>query len=512
MTMPCSSQRHRLQLICLLITLVLVCSHAPLASGRDLVIGQGTDISLLDPHYSTSASDVNVFFNLYDNLVLRDESLNLTPGLATSWQMLDDKTWQFKLREGVVFHNGDRFSAEDVQFSLERAISENPRTSVFAALNTIERVDILDPATVHIVTRQADPLLPTRLSYYGGMMLPKQYFEKVGMEGFRKDPIGTGALKFVEWKKNERLVFEANKRYWRAPLPYTKVTFRPYPETAARMAALIAGEVDLITAVPPDQVDVLEKSGTAKVEGAPYAGFFAYYMNVKNPPLDNKLVRQALHYAVDRQAIVKKLWRGRGVVPNDAYPSVDKIGYDKDKRPFEFDPKKAKELLAKAGYKGEEIVIESAVGYLANDKQLTEALGAMFQEVGIKAKVQLIEYSVRAQKLRQKAIDGLLLGDPTSTLLDPDGMFWRLMQPGGLIDYWRDAEWDRLMGEARFLQDAQKRDALYKQAAKIFLDEVPVLIVLQPEKTFALKKDLHWKARSDEIVVVYDIKPVKPAP
>ena len=127
--MPCSSQRRRIHLICLLITLVLVCRLAPLASARDLVIGQGTDVSLLDPHYSTSASDINVFFNLYDNLVLRDENLNLTPGLATSWKIIDDKTWQFKLREGVVFHNGDRFTAEDVQFSLERAIAENPRTS-----------------------------------------------------------------------------------------------------------------------------------------------------------------------------------------------------------------------------------------------------------------------------------------------------------------------------------------------------------------------------------------------
>jgi peptide/nickel transport system substrate-binding protein len=507
--MPYASQRRRMPLLYLLFTLVLVCSLAPLASARDLVIGQGTDVSLLDPHYSTSASDVNVFFNLYDNLVLRDEKLNLTPGLATSWKLIDDKTWQFKLREGVVFHNGDRFTADDVKFSLERAIAENPRTSVYAALNTIERVDILNPSTVNIVTKEPDPLLPTRLSYYGGMMMPKQYFEKVGMEEFRRIPIGTGALKFIEWKKNERLVFEANKRYWRAPIPYAKVIYKPYPETAARIAALIAGEVDFITAVPPDQVQVIEKGGAGKVEGALYAGFFAYYMNVKTPPLDNKLVRQALHHAVDRQAIVKKLWRGRGVVPNDAYPNVDKIGYDKRKPPFEFDPKKAKELLAKAGYKGEEIRLESAVGYLANDKQLTEAIGAMFQEVGINAKVQSIEFSVRAQKMRQKAIDGLLLGDPTSTLLDPDGMFWRLMQPGGLIDYWRNAEWDRLMGEARFLQDQKKRDEHYKQAAKIFLDEVPVLIVLQPEKTFALKKNLTWKARSDEIVVVYDIKPAK---
>jgi peptide/nickel transport system substrate-binding protein len=492
-----------------LCALMLVCSLPGWAAARDLVIGQGTDVSHLDPHYSTSASDVNVFFNLYDNLVLRDEQLNFTPGLATSWKLIDDKTWQFKLREGVVFHNGDPCTADDVKFSLERAIADNPRTSVYAALNTMERVDILDPLTINLVTKNPDPLLPTRLSYYGGMIIPKQYFEKVGMEGFRKAPVGTGPIKFVEWKKDERLVFEAHKRYWRNPLPYDKVIYKPYPETAARIAALLAGEVDFITAVPPDQVEVIDKSGTARVEGALYAGFFSYTVNVKIPPLDNKLVRQAMHYALDRQAIVKKLWRGRGVVPNDAYPNVDKIGYDAKKSPFEFNPKKAKELLAQAGYKGEEIKLESAVGYLSNDKQLTETVAAMLQDVGINAKVQLLEYSVRAQKVRQKTIEGLLLGDPTSTLLDPDGMFWRLMQPGGLIDYWRHPEWDRLMGEARILQDQQKRDEYYKKAASIFLDEVPVLLVLQPEKTFALKKDLQWKARSDEIVVVYDIKPVK---
>src|SRR4029453_9504693 len=172
-----------------------------------------------------------------------------------------------------------------------------------------------------------------------------------------------------------------NKRYWRTPIPYDRVIYKPYPETAARIAALLAGEVDFITAVPPDQVEVIDK----------------------------------------------KLWRGRGVVPNDAYPNVDKIGYDAKKSPFEFNPKKAKELLAQAGYKGEEIKLESAVGYLSNDKQLTETVAAMLQDVGINARVQLLEYSVRAQKLRQKALEGLLLGDPTSTLLDPDGMFWRLI-------------------------------------------------------------------------------------
>jgi len=135
----------------------------------------------------------------------------------------------------VVFHNGDRFSAEDVQFSLERAIAENPRTSVFAALNTIERVDILDPSTVNIVTGTLIRCcrLASRTTWHDAA---QAILREGRYGGFRKDPIGTGALKFVEWKKNERLVFEANKRYWRTPLPYAKASTGLYPETAARIA------------------------------------------------------------------------------------------------------------------------------------------------------------------------------------------------------------------------------------------------------------------------------------
>jgi peptide/nickel transport system substrate-binding protein len=262
-----SRTRRCMRPVTWLCALVLACSVPGWAAARDLVIGQGTDVSHLDPHYSTSASDINVFFNLYDNLGLRDEQLKLTPGLATSWKLIDEKTWQFKLREGVVFHNGDPCTADDVKFYLERAIADNPRTSVYAALNTIDRVEILDPLTINLVTKNSDPLLPMRLSYYGGMIMPKQYFAKVGMEGFRKAPVGTGPIKFVGWKKDERLVFEANKRYWRTPIPYDRVIYKPCPETAARIAALLAGDVDFSTAVPPDQVEVIKRRAARTCSG-----------------------------------------------------------------------------------------------------------------------------------------------------------------------------------------------------------------------------------------------------
>ncbi len=476
---------------------------------RELVIGQSTEVSHLDPHYSTSACDLNVYANLYDTLVGRDEHLALEPALATSWTRIDDTTWQFELREGVIFHNGAPLTSEDVEFSLERAAADNPRTSAYAALHLIERVEALNPYTVRIITQHPDPLLPARLASPAGMILPKQYFERVGMEGFRKAPIGSGPIKFVDWRKNEHLVFAANPRYWRTPIPYATVIYKPYPETAGRIAALLAGDVDFITDVPPDQVEAIEKTASARVEIAPSARFIVLFLNVKKPPLDRKLVRQAMHYAIDRQAIVNKFWHGRGVVPNDAYPNVGMVGYDPSKPRFEYAPHKARELLAKAGYTGEAITIEAVVGALAPEPPLAEAIAAMFQQVGINTVVRWLQPSDLVQTLQRKAIAGLLLSELASPLLDPDDMFWRWLQPGGLYDYWRHPEWDRLMAQARQLHDQEARAANYKQAATIFLDAMPLLIVLQPENIVALRKELRWQPRRDAIVKVDDIRPAR---
>jgi ABC-type transport system substrate-binding protein len=206
---------------------------------------------------------------------------------------------------------------------------------------------------------------------------------------------------------------------------------------------------------------------------------------------------------------VNKLWHGRGAVPNDVYPRAVPLGYTHGKPPFEYAPYKAQQRLAAAGYKGEAIIITSPVGELANDRQVAEAVAVMLRDVGINAHVQLLGSARRIQQLRDKAIDGLWLDGQASALLDPDDLVWRLMQPGGRFDYWRHAQWDKLMGEARSLQPQAARQALYTQAAQIFLDEVPVLIVLQPEKIFALRKGMNWQARGDAVVVVDDITPPK---
>lgn len=503
--MLASKPKRWMRSLALVFTLFLFCGWVPRAAGRDLIIGHSGTVSHLDPHFSRPTGHSHIYSNLYDTLVTRNHQLDLVPGLAMSWTLLDAQTWQFRLRQGVVFHNGHALTAEDVKFSLERAAHEQPCSSVFTSLNSISHVRILDSPTVNVVTRWPDPQLPARLSSNGGMILPGDYFEELGMERFSRQPIGTGPLKFVAWREDAGIIFEGNRQYWRPPAPYARVIFKAYPAPAARLTALLSGKADLVTGVSPDHMEEIDNSGVARVVSTLAAGSYAHPMNVRQPPLDNKLIRQALHLGIDRHAIVQQLWRGRAAVPTDVYPKLPGRRVALDAPYFRFDSETARELLAKAGCQGEEVLLEAAVGALTKPRELTETLASMFRRIGINARVHWLETPERVERLRQKTLPGMILSAPTSPLLDPDNAWWGIMRPGGLYDYWRHLTWDALMAEAQLLHAPTKRQARYQQAAEIFLDEMPVLIVLQPEELVAFRNELHWRARSDAVIRVSDI-------
>ena len=166
--------------------------------------------------------------------------------------------------------------------------------------------------TVVFTTKQPDPLLPARLAFYGGQIIPKAYFEKVGADEFNAKPIGSGVVKFKEWVKDDRLVLDANKEYWGGAPDFEKVTLKPIPENQPRMAALLSGQADMALKLIPDQVDQLKTNEKARAEGAFYAGLYVLGVNSKAPPLDNPKVKQALSLAIDRDGIVKALWQGPG--------------------------------------------------------------------------------------------------------------------------------------------------------------------------------------------------------
>ncbi|PYN30571.1 MAG: hypothetical protein DMD98_18795 [Candidatus Rokuibacteriota bacterium] len=458
---------------------------------RELVVAQGGDISKFDPHFSTSSNDIRVSFNVFDNLVSRHPDSKLHPGLATEWKREGQTQWTFKIRQGVKWHNGDPFTAADAKFSLERTWDPKIATRVSTVFTTIDRIEAPDAATLIVHTKKPDPLLPARLAFYGGQIVPQKYVEKVGGEEFNAKPVGTGPVRFVSWTKDDKLVLEANPDYWGGRIEVDRVVVRSIPETAPRIASLLKGEVDVITQLPPDQEERVRGNASTKVAGALYAGLYVLAVNSKRPPLDNPLVKQALSLAVDRQAIVKELWRGRGIVPSGPIARGDNH-FDAKLPPLAYNPGEARERLRKGAYRGEEIVIETTVGYTANDKPMAEAIQGMWRDVGVNAKVEVLEYSVRAQKNRDKSFKGLWWSDPTSTLGDPDGMMWRLLSPGGPQDYWRHPRFDELGEAARFSVDEKFRAEAYREMTKIFLEHLPWVPVIQPYEDYGLQKYVEW--------------------
>jgi peptide/nickel transport system substrate-binding protein len=473
-------------------TPVAATAKAP-ADKRNLVIATAGDISKLDPQMSTSSNDIYVSFNIFDNLLTRDPDLNLQPQLATEYQALNDTTWEFKLRPNVKFHNGDPLTSGDVKFTIDRTYDPEAKTLVRTVFTTIDHIETPDELTVRFVTKKPDPLLPARLAFYGGQIIPEKYFKSVGADGFNQSPIGSGPVKFKEWIKDDHLLLEANSAYWGGAPDFDTVVFKPVPEPAGRIASLLAGEADLMTKVPSDQVQRVNNSGKARVEGAFYAGLYVLGVNSKQPPLDNPKIKQALSLAIDRDAILKSLWRGQGIIPNGPVAKGDALGYDTSRPTLAFDLNKAKQLLQEAGYKGEPIIIETTQGQLQNDRDMSEAIAEMWKKAGLTVQVELIESSVRAEKNRDKSFKGLWWGDPTSTLQDPDGMMWRLLSPGGAYDYWRDPEFDRLGEEARFSMDTKLREADYKKMSDIFLENFPWLPVIQPVESYGVQNYLNWR-------------------
>src|SRR4029453_11191314 len=214
-------------------------AHSQGPAKRELVVAQGGDIAFLDPHMSTSSNDIRISFNIFDNLTSRRPDGKLAPGLATEWKLQDQTTWVFKLRPGVKYHNGDPFTSADAKFSIERTYDPSAKTRVATVLLTIDRIEAPDPMTLVIHTKKPDPLLPARLGFYAGQIVPKKYLEAVGPDAFNQKPVGTGPVRFASWTKDDKAVLEANADYWGGKPDFDRLIIRALPEMAPRVAALL---------------------------------------------------------------------------------------------------------------------------------------------------------------------------------------------------------------------------------------------------------------------------------
>jgi peptide/nickel transport system substrate-binding protein len=482
-----------------------------------LVIAYGAPAETMHPHrhYHTVTNSI-LQQNLYETLTLRSQDMKqLEPGLATEWRTLDERTWQFKLRQGVKFHNGDDFDAEAVKFSIESVLNP-PSTAQASALtlkqtyNTIERVEIVDKYTVNVRTSAPDPYLDAKLSAFGGTILDPKWYEAVGEEQSNLKANGTGAYKFVEWVRDQRLVLEANENYWRGAPKFKQVIIRPIPETATRVAALKAGEVDIIVNVPPEEVEPINRSGRAVVKTVPSLRVLFIQLDTGRGPTEKREVRQALNYAVDIDSIIKNVIQGNGVRVATFLTDVF-FGYDPELQPYKQDLNKAKELLAKAGYpNGFEGVFDINQGRYPNEKPVAEAIVGQLEKVGIRLKLQQNEWGAYNRKSDNYELGPLSLWGWGNFTLDADNSFYprlRTAPKKTSLTVYSNPEFDKVIDEARATIDKSKRLELYKRAQRIIYEDCPYIFLYGLRDVYGVSNRVEWEPRSDEFIWAFYASP-----
>ena len=458
---------------------------------------QAGDLTVLDPHAPKYANEVRVVGNIFDTLVRRHPDGTLHPCLAAAWRRTGPTTWHFTLRPDVRWHDGSRFTAVDAKYSLDRTFDGSVKAArLLPVFQTIDRTEVADPETLVVHTKQPDVLLLAKFAFTGHMV-PWAYIDRVGYTVFNQRPIGSGPLRFVSWTKGDRCILEASKDYWGGRLDLDRVVFRPVPLPEVRVEALLHGDADLITGLTPEHVDRVASHPSTRVVSTPYAGLYVLAVNALVAPLNDRAIRQALSLAIDRDAIVKDLWRGRGLVPNGPIPRGDNH-YDVSLPPLPYDPRGARDRLRQAGYRGEPIYLETTVGFIANDKLMTDAIAEMWEDVGVNVVVEVIDSGARNLKNRQQTFKGLWWSDPTSIYRDPDGMMGRLLSPGQFHDYWRHLEFERLRLEARFSGDESVRDDAYRRMTAIFLEHNPWIVVIQPYEDYGIQRYVEFTPSPDQ--------------
>lgn len=453
-------------------------------TGGQLVFGRGGDSTSLDPATTTEGESFKVTVNLYETLInFGEQDTEIQPGLATEWEQSEDGLKHtLKLREGVKFHDGTDFNAEAVVFNFERWKAGNAEqfyyyNSQFG--DKIAEVKALDEYTVEFTLNA--PIAPF---YKNLAMSPFGIASPAAIEqhgdDFFKNPVGTGPFKFKEWKENDRITIVKNEEYWQDGLPkLDEVIFRVIPENSARLNALSSGEVDLIDGVNFSDKGTIDGNPDLQVFERPSLNVGYLGLTSTRGPLKEKLVRQALNHAVDKQALIDAFYAGAAEPAINPMPPVV-AGYNPDVQDYEYDPAKAKELLAEAGYPdGFEMELWAMPvprPYMPEGQKVGEALQSMFAEIGVKAKIVTYEWGTYLDKAKNGEADTFLLGW-TGDNGDADNFLYVLLDEDAIgsnnYSYYKNDEVHELLLKAQASSDQAEREELYKQAQVIIKDDAP---------------------------------------
>ena len=501
-------------------------------SAQTLTVGVRGGPESLDPHFSALGPHAEAAKHIYDTLVWSDENIQIKPGLAESWKPIGETSWEFKLRKGVKFHDGSEFTAEDVKFSVERIPIVTGPTTMLIYVKRVKSMEIKDPHTIIFHTDGPAATLP--YDFVRLFIVSHKAAKDARNEQFNSGAaaIGTGPFKFVSWQPKADLVLERNDGYWRGPAHWQRVVRKEITNDAARLAALKAGQVDVVNYVPATDYQSLQRDRALKT----FKGDSVYVFNMtpdmrdKSPriwdadgkpleknPMQDARVREALDLAIDRKTMVDVVLEGlakpaKQLMPDSFFGSSAKIPEQK------FDPERAKKLLAEAGYpKGFKVDLHCTNDRLPGDGAVCAALGQMFAKIGLQANVNAISRTVYFPANAKGEYSlfmngwGTLTGEASYTLgslvhsNDPAVKLGSFNRNG-----YKNPEVDKLLQAGARELDEGKRRGLFEQAHELSMADRAMIPIVVLQVVWAGRADrIDMDPRADEDTLAYYIRPAK---
>lgn len=510
----------KLRAVGLLLLLVLLASglgYSGQAAEKTVIYAQHMALTDLDPAYGAfllSPSAYEVAFCLYDRLIGLDEHMNIVPELAERWEVSEDgRIWTLHLRKGVKFHDGTPCDAKAIEFNVIRLMDPTRTTTNRPQWDPWEKVEVINDYTVKLATKEPFGWALRALAHGGSAIVSPAAVEKWGDEEVAHHPVGTGPFRMQEFDVGREAVLVANKEYWKGVPKVDKLIFKYVPEASVRIAALLAGEVDVIDDVPSHEALRLERDPNIQVFHVP--GLRPYQLNffLWREPFKDKRVRQAFNYAVSKEAIAKGLFLDFAK-PADSPLAFDTFGHATI-GVYEYNPEKAKELLAEAGWidsdgdgildkngKPLEVTILTPHGWRAQDIQVVEAVAKQLSDVGIKVTIDKVERGAffgyitcpPSEVKWDLAFFGFTPSNASGTyhlenlyLSNPDPTTspwaWNMLQ-------YSNEEVDSLIMEAKRTMDPDKRGELLAEAQRIIWDDAPAIWLVVPEIISAARTDI----------------------
>lgn len=482
-------------------------NSAPAATAAPVDFKLRVGLSVLQATMDPHAAIGNVKrYGLYDGIVNQDKDAKPIPGLASEWKNTSPTTWQFKLAQGRKFHDGNPVTAEDIKYSFDRVLNPANKLAVLARVNTVDKVEIVDPQTINVITKEPDPILLLRVAALG--IVEKAYVERVGPADFALNGMGTGPFMQKSFKQNDQMVLVPNPN---SPdkTKVTELTIRQVPELAARTAGVRSGELDIINNVPVDQAELLKSGGATIVnfdQGTTLGGFI--FTNLPDQPTQNKLVRQAMQYAVDKAAIAKNIYKGY-TNPTGQIIQKSSFGYNASIQPYAYDPAKAKALLAQAGYPNGFKISIFVYGTIPESQALFLAVQSNYRDVGIEAELQVSSDAAALQdryygRVPRPTILSVSLNN--SPALDADfAINWFSSKFPDNERRYNNPAFDEPYLASLTEMDPAKRGALLQKAVAVMYEDPPFLYLVDGFNLWAVAPGIGNVVPRGDVEPLWDI-------